>query len=286
MIHLRRVAVGALATFAVALVAACSDAGDPTSPQVPDRVALGIRATDAPTSPPGTLNPERFEVCKVWAGVSVPSDFSTTVTVDVTGGTTDNFQVTLTGDQCREVWINGGTTKDNVTVTESGPAGFTTTVSRTYLLDGVAGGPDSGNSGAVDGDSGVLVTWTNTLIPTGGEGCTPGYWKNHAGIYSVSKGGQKKPSSWVGYSPTEYFDDVFGVGPHVTLITALDTGGGGEAALGRHAVAALLSAAHPGIDYDRTVAQVIAMVQGAYASGDFEGVKDTLATFNEQGCPL
>jgi len=33
-------------------------------------------------------------------------------------------------------------------------------------------------------------------------------------------------------------------------------------------------------------AQVIAMVQSAYASGDFNGVKNSLAAANELGCPL
>jgi hypothetical protein len=46
-------------------------------------------------------------------------------------------------------------------------------------------------------------------------------------------------------------------------------------------VAALLNAAHPNINYAYTVAQVIAMVQSAYATGNFEGVKDTLEDNNE-----
>jgi hypothetical protein len=74
---------------------------------------------------------------------------------------------------------------------------------------------------------------------------------------------------------------VFGVGPDSSLLRALNAGGGGEQALGRHVVAALLNAAHPNINYAYTVAQVIAMVQSAYATGNFEGVKDTLEDNNE-----
>jgi hypothetical protein len=111
--------------------------------------------------------------------------------------------------------------------------------------------------------------------PPGGEGCTPGYWKQSHHF-----------DSWQGYTPGQYFDAVFGVGPHVTLLKALGTGGGGAKALGRHAVAALLSSAHGAVDYDLATAGVIALVQQAYASGDFEGPHLTLAAFNEQGCPL
>jgi hypothetical protein len=110
----------------------------------------------------------------------------------------------------------------------------------------------------------------------GGEGCTPGYWKNHT-------------SSWQGFTTGQDFDAVFGVdifSPNRTLLVALQTGGGGADALGRHAVAALLSASHSGVDYGLTAAQVIAVVQAADASNDFEGAKNILAALNESDCPL
>ena len=72
----------------------------------------------------------------------------------------------------------------------------------------------------------------------------------------------------------------------MTLIDALKLGGGGEAALARHAVAALLNAANDKVKYAFTEAEVIEMVQDAYLSRDFEGVKDVLAAENELGCPL
>lgn len=124
------------------------------------------------------------------------------------------------------------------------------------------------------------VCFTHEWGNGGGEGCTPGYWKQsqHFG-------------SWVSpYSPVDpqtYFDAVFGVGPHVTLLKALGTGGGGENALGRHAVAALLNAAaNSGVSYYYSTADVIQMVKDAYATGDFEGIKDLFAGQNELGCPL
>jgi hypothetical protein len=126
----------------------------------------------------------------------------------------------------------------------------------------------------------TTTTTTTTTTPTGKEGCTPGFWK-------------KPPEVWIptGYSPTATFASVFGVElpgyTGITLVDALNNGGGGFAALGRHAVAALLNAAHPGVDYPLSVSAVIAAVQGAVASpGTVESVKNTLAGLNETSCPL
>jgi len=112
--------------------------------------------------------------------------------------------------------------------------------------------------------------------PDGGEGCTPGYWKqpHHAG-------------SWVVYGPDNSYSAVFVVDAGgKTLLEALETGGGGAKALGRHAVAALLNASNPDVGYLYPVDEVIAIVQGAYDSGDFETAKDLLEEQNELDCPL
>jgi uncharacterized repeat protein (TIGR01451 family) len=88
-----------------------------------------------------------------------------------------------------------------------------------------------------------------------------GYWKqpHHFG-------------SWVGYSPSQSFDGVFGIGnknPGKTLLSAMQEGGGHQEALNRHAVAALLNAAHPDIDSEYSVNSVISLVQAAYTTSDF-----------------
>lgn len=104
----------------------------------------------------------------------------------------------------------------------------------------------------------------------GGEGCTPGYWKNHLDSWGAT-----------GYSPSDDFDTVFGVDyftPDVTLLQALNLGGGDVYRLGRHGTAALLDAAHSGVDYPYTVAEVISMVQAGNA--------DALEAANETYCPL
>jgi hypothetical protein len=87
------------------------------------------------------------------------------------------------------------------------------------------------------------------------------------------------------------FVDVFGVNafPGMTLLQVLELNGGGLQALGRHAVAALLAAASPDVDYDLTTSQVISLFNAAYASGSastIESLKNRLDLLNNQGCPL
>jgi len=65
--------------------------------------------------------------------------------------------------------------------------------------------------------------------------------------------------------------------------------GGGLNALGRlarEAVAALLNAAHPGVDYSLTVAEVMDKVQEAIGRGDYGTAKDELEAYNNLGSPL
>ena len=71
-----------------------------------------------------------------------------------------------------------------------------------------------------------------------------------------------------------------------SLLDALNATGGGVNALARHAVAALLNASNTDVASDFTVAEVIALVQDAIESGDFETAAQLLAAANEQGCPL
>ena len=105
--------------------------------------------------------------------------------------------------------------------------------------------------------------------PTGDEGCTPGYWKNHI-------------SAWpAGVSPSDNFDDTFGVDffdPDVSLLDALRTGGGKEKRVARHGVAALLNSLQNNVEYPYTAGAVIGLVQNQKG--------DDLEDANELGCPL
>ena len=109
------------------------------------------------------------------------------------------------------------------------------------------------------------------------EGCTPGYWKNL----------KKHEDSWMRVYPDDSFSDIFKVDAgDVTLIEALKRGGGKENALGRQAVAALLNALSPDLNYPLAPEDVISVVQRAYYSELFEAAKDYLEAFNDQYCPL
>jgi hypothetical protein len=123
----------------------------------------------------------------------------------------------------------------------------------------------------------------------GGQGCTPGYWKNHT-------------DSWppAGFSPNQSVDSVF---PNVntyypelgnaTLPEALSFGGGpgGEGAaeiLLRAAVAAVLNASHPQVGYPRTAAGVISDVNAALLQtrDPMLALAAALDADNNLGCPL
>jgi len=80
-----------------------------------------------------------------------------------------------------------------------------------------------------------------------------------------------------------YFANAF---PDMTLLQVLETGGGGLDALGRHAVAALLSSAPGAPNYPLTSAQVVSAFNAAYASGDYEDQKNIFDRYNNLGCPL
>jgi hypothetical protein len=134
-----------------------------------------------------------------------------------------------------------------------------------------------------DGDSGA-GSFQDTLIelvlpPEDLQGCTPGYWRQIQHLFAWAP---------TGYAPTDLYGFVFGVDDSLdlTLLQAVSIGGGGERALYRHATAALLNAASPDVNYAYTVAEVIAMVQTAYATLNFEYAKDLLEAANEAECPL
>jgi hypothetical protein len=138
---------------------------------------------------------------------------------------------------------------------------------------------DHTGGGSTDNDYLVYKATIQVVEEGGGEGCTPGYWKQPQHL-----------DSWVTYSPTDFYDTVFGVtssfGSTFTLLQALKQGGGGEIALGRHAVAALLNSVNPDVSFEFTAAEVIAIVQDAYATGNFRAAKNLLQDQNESGCPL
>jgi hypothetical protein len=124
----------------------------------------------------------------------------------------------------------------------------------------------------------------------GDEGCSPGYWKNHAGSWPPT-----------GYSPSQQVSTVFnqagshypGLGDDSLLKALAYDGGSGDwgaaETLLRVAVAAVLNASHPGVAYPHTPAAVIADVNSALHSESRSAMlalAGALDHDNNQGCPL
>lgn len=116
--------------------------------------------------------------------------------------------------------------------------------------------------------------------PTGGgEGCTPGFWK-----------APQHFDSWPApYTPGTLFSAVFeDAFPGLTLLDVMNLGGGagGLNQLGRAAVAALLNAASPDVDYGMTAAEVIAAFNAVFPGGDYGALKNQFDAANNAGCPI
>lgn len=128
------------------------------------------------------------------------------------------------------------------------------------------------------------------------DGCTPGYWKNHTG----DKG--RRQNSWLptGYLPADSVNsvwsdaDLYGLGDESLLDTL--GGGGGRGNLGaakillRAAVAGLLNASHPDVDYaGLSESTLISTVADALASEDRNtmiSLAGSIDTANNAGCPI
>lgn len=124
-----------------------------------------------------------------------------------------------------------------------------------------------------------------------GEGCTPGYWKNHT-------------SAWEEYGPTDKVGPSFGSGlpqSNDSLLQALNYGGGpgidgARKILLRAATAALLNAAHDSLDYPLRRYQsppdpsgFVPIVRDLLANGSRSAMlsyADFLDRTNNADCPL
>ncbi len=213
-----------------------------------------------------TLQPGRLIVQKT----TLPGATSTVFNINATG--TGTISGTSTGTVTDAVDMSYEVTAGTYSVSETVPAGWTQTSNNCTGVVVAAG----------ETKTCVIV---NTLIPVVAEYCSPGYWKQSQHF-----------DSWVGYSPNQTFQSVFGTnitimwsakgkpGPvtNPTLLQVLEANGGGTSSLARAAVGALLNAS--ALDSSLTTAQVIAIFNAAYISGDFEGGKAQY-TFAEN-CPL
>ncbi|MBE0410618.1 MAG: hypothetical protein IBX69_12890 [Anaerolineales bacterium] len=99
------------------------------------------------------------------------------------------------------------------------------------------------------------------------QACSPGYFRNH----------QEERWAPTGISPNADFDATFGTNlftPDIALGEAIALGGSGVNRLARFGTAALLSAAHPDINFPYSEAEVIAFVQAGNANALAAAIED------------
>lgn len=127
------------------------------------------------------------------------------------------------------------------------------------------------------------------------QGCTLGYWG--ATKQGKNAGEVVHEASWPSpYTTGTQLGDIFTAAPNPddTLLTALHYKGGPtlddkKNLLLKQAVAALLSAAHPDVNYASTEAEIISQVNAALAADDqtqILSLQETLNAYNNMGCPL
>ena len=111
----------------------------------------------------------------------------------------------------------------------------------------------------------------------GGEGCTPGFWKQpqHLPFWAVA------PDTPFG----DIFDDAF---PGLTLFQVVNLKGGGLNRLGAHTVAAYLNALSPEVDYAFTAAEVVDSFNAVFpgSNSEYNALKDIFVAQNEISCPI
>jgi len=139
---------------------------------------------------------------------------------------------------------------------------------------------------AVPESEDVQCSFIELVLSPGNEGLTPGFWKNHL-------------TAWHTYTPNARIDSVFTIPSGFneladdTLLAALQYRGGHEdidaaRIMLRAAVAAILNAAHPDIDYPMTAAAIIADVNNALGENraTMLNLKDVLDGYNNLGADL
>jgi hypothetical protein len=203
---------------------------------------------------------------------------------DAVAGRPDRIDISNNPSVVNGLDSSDGSSWDSDDLVVNIPAGVSSTTAQLFSA------PANMNPDSMLWTAGVLRLPVPVAPPpteTGTEGCTPGYWKNHT-------------DSWSGYTPGQTVGSVFNGAsafPSLasqTLLQALQ-GGGGPGTLGaakillRAATAALLNAAHSGVDYTRTTSEILADVNSALTSNS----RDTMLTLaseldgdNNLGCPL
>jgi hypothetical protein len=277
-----------LSAAALFAAAACSPGSDVAGPSAlasgPIAELVGDR-DDVYDVTPGVVN-----VCAFFTpyspGVTATFSASAPAGEDLING---NFSISPF-PSCIEVWNK--TDGDAVTVGASWVSSPGWQIERIYRVTGDGVNPSSGvwlyNVSSASVNVSDLIggqIWFKMKPadvpppPQGGEGCTPGYWRQSQHF-----------DSWTApYAPTTLFNDVFAGGfPGLTLLDVVWMGGGGINALGRHAVAALLNSASGDVSYDLSVQQVLDRYNASYLGSRSvqNDAKNVFEMLNEQGCTI
>ncbi len=276
----------ALVTVAGAVVGLTACGGDVS----PTGSAASRTITAFIVGDPTNSTPEygKIKVCKS-ASSNVSGTFTVSrVAVGASSGTVEPNPTVAPGN-CTIVAEDAGLagSGSNVTISESSAGLVSVSATRIDLnpstgLDVISSEPFAdGGTKFVNGFHGFTITFENTVVipppppPPGGQGCSPGYWKNHNFPAGYTKG----------QLFSSVFEDAF---PGKSLQTVLSTGGGGLTALGRHTVSALLNAAALGGNYELTTAQVIAKFNAVFPGGNYSALAAEFAALqdvNGRVCP-
>lgn len=282
-------------------IAGC-DSTTPSAQEADDRLAdeptlLSLTIQDTQVQPPLTLG--YFKICKV-----APDDpaFVFDFGVGVTGpGAANNTSLVPTANlahlQCQLMYEAPRTNiigPDEVTATEFIPDGWTLDRVELFVIEQIDGqevvttttvsGPDV-TTQVLGQKRGATAVFYNSPGIIGGEGCTPGAWKNRL----------LRLDRWP-VSPDTPVGDVWSATPAelagFTLLEALSFRGGNTF---NDKVEILLRAATAGylnsltVNYDLRTQQIIDGGNAAIASGDQNQVIDlatTLDDFNNQVCEI
>ena len=121
----------------------------------------------------------------------------------------------------------------------------------------------------------------------GGEGCTPGYWKqpHHFDSWPAELTPDMSYSSVFGRVIEIRTKDAGNV-TDPTLLQALSALGGKVNTAARHSTAAYINATSANVSYDLDQGLVIENLQNSVDNNDFGVLIEALVNFNEQNCPL
>jgi len=201
----RKAALGASVSM-VALLAACSDSA--TEPTVARTLSRPSMVVSAPVPP--VIG--QITVCKVWDGTA---GGATTIAAAVSADRGALGNSTIVGDnsfnnaECtlRATTTQGSDFFDDVTVTETVPAGAELTLVQRFDVGGPAGGTVVANGVAIGFNvfHGTVVVFTNRLLPPPPPpGCTytKGWYRNNGSETVIAVDGRTKAQAQAIFAAT------------------------------------------------------------------------------------